>query len=84
VRFDGVSGDSRCPADAFCILGGDATVHVTVLEGASVFPYELHTGDMRPVRHGDITLALERLEPYPFSGRPIEPSEYRLTFRATR
>ena len=30
VTFVGVSGDSRCPADANCITGGDATVKLNV------------------------------------------------------
>jgi hypothetical protein len=84
VRFDGVTGDARCPADASCVLGGDATVHIAVVEGASVFPYELHTGPMRPVRHGDVAIELVRLDPYPFSAITIEPWEYRLTIRLTR
>ena len=84
VRFDGVSGDSRCPADAFCVLGGDAIVHIAVLEGTSVTPYELQTGPLQPVRYGDLTLELVRLDPYPFSARPIDPSEYRATLRVTR
>ena len=31
IRFVGVRGDSRCPADAVCILGGDAIVDIEVL-----------------------------------------------------
>jgi hypothetical protein len=85
VRFDGVTGDSRCPGDALCILGGDAVVHVTVLHGAATFAYELHTGSMQPVRYGELTLALEELQPYPFSSLPpIGPGDYRATIRATR
>jgi hypothetical protein len=85
VRFDGVTGDSRCPGDALCILGGDAVVHVAVLEGASVAAYELHTGILQPVRHDDLTLSLEELQPYPFSSLgPIAPADYRATIRATR
>jgi hypothetical protein len=85
VRFDGVSNDSRCPADALCLLGGDALVHVTVVAGSSVTPYELHTGSMEPVRHGDLTVALETLMPYPFSSLPpIGPSDYRATIRVIR
>src|SRR5688500_7044254 len=30
IRFDGVSGDSRCPADALCVTGGSASVQITV------------------------------------------------------
>lgn len=39
---------------------------------------------MLPVRHADMTIALERLEPYPFSAITIEPWEYRATLRVTR
>ncbi len=85
LRFDGVSGDSRCPADAICIQGGDALVQIAVLpfRGSSQ-AYALHTGDMRPVSHQDLTIALVELSPYPFSSRPIQPSDYRATLRVTR
>jgi hypothetical protein len=85
IRFNRVSGDSRCPGDAICITGGSAAVHITVLtNGGSTRDYELHTGDMRPVQHGDLTIALVELSPYPFSSRPIQPDEYRAIFRVTR
>ena len=45
VQFVRVSGDSRCPADALCIQGGDAIVHVRIADGSGGAPYELHTGD---------------------------------------
>jgi hypothetical protein len=85
VRFDAVTGDSRCPADAICITGGDAEVHIAVTPSAGARrDYTLHTGDMRPVRHEDLTIALVELAPYPFSARPIQPSDYRATLRLTR
>jgi hypothetical protein len=28
LKFDGVTGDNRCPADAMCVLGGSATVKI--------------------------------------------------------
>lgn len=84
VRFDGVDGDSRCPADAYCILGGDAVVQVSVLSGAGISPYELHTGSMAPVRHDELTISLVQLMPYPFSSTPIPPEGYRVTLRVTR
>jgi hypothetical protein len=86
LRFEGVSGDSRCPADAICIQGGDALVRIEVLSGprGQRQPYTLHTGDMRPVTHEDLTIALVELSPYPFSSRPIEPGDYRATLRVTR
>jgi hypothetical protein len=84
LRFEGVSNDSRCPANAICITGGDAHVKIEVIPAAgSGQPYTLHTGDMRPVAHGDLTIALVELSPYPF-GTPIEAGEYRAKLRVTR
>ena len=86
IGFHGVLGDSRCPADAFCIQGGDAIVRIDVLPsgGRASSTYDLHTGNMQPVRHGDLTIALENLSPYPFSSRTIPPQEYRATLHVTR
>jgi hypothetical protein len=84
VRFDGVSGDSRCPADAFCIQGGDAIVRVTATSDRGARQYELHTGSMQPVQHDGITITLVQLSPYPFSSRTIAPGEYRATLRVAR
>jgi len=87
VEFLRVSGDSRCPADAVCILGGDAIVHVRVLDGGGTADYELHTGDasLASVTHGSVRLTLDALEPYPFSSLPpIAPGDYRATLIATR
>jgi hypothetical protein len=83
VRFMGVDGDSRCPADAVCIQGGDALVKIDVLTGNHVDAYVLHTGDLRPVTHNDLTIALVSLVPYPFTSRPVEPADYRATLRVS-
>jgi hypothetical protein len=86
LRFEGVSGDSRCPGDALCIQGGDALVQIAVIpsRGGSR-AYALHTGDMRPVSHADLTIALVDLSPYPFSSLPpIQSADYRATLRVTR
>jgi hypothetical protein len=86
LRFDGVSGDSRCPADVFCVHGGDALVQIVVLPARGTSQgYALHTGDMRPVSHEDLTIALVELVPYPFSSKPpIQSADYRATLRVTR
>ena len=86
IRFDGVLGDSRCPADAICIQGGDAIVRLDVDGLGRRATHELHTGDSRIVtRHEDLTIALVQLEPYPFGSRPpIKPDDYRVTLRLTR
>lgn len=85
IRFLDVRGDSRCPADAVCILGGDAVVRIEVLSfGGGRQGYELHTGDLRPVAHEGLTIALVNLAPYPFSSQPIQPNDYRATLRVTQ
>jgi hypothetical protein len=87
VQFVRVSGDSRCPADALCILGGDALVHVRVREGAGrEAEYELHTGDSThaAVVYQNVRIALSELQPYPFSARTIAPDDYRATLTVTR
>ena len=86
IRFEGVGGDSRCPGDAICVWAGDATVRVVVsASGGASASYELHTVDLKPVQHLDVTIALEALSPYPFhSLGPIKPGDYRATPRITR
>jgi len=86
VRFVTVTGDSRCPADALCITGGDAIVHIQVIDGGATSAYELHTGDSSraTVSHKQVRIALVELQPYPFSSRTIAPAEYRATLTVTR
>jgi hypothetical protein len=85
IEFTGVSGDSRCPADALCIQGGDAIVNVRVSSAGSA-TYELHTGDATraSATHRSYRITLVQLNPYPFSSRTIAPNEYRATFTVTR
>lgn len=86
VQFVGVSGDSRCPADAFCIQGGDAIVEVRVLDGGATALYQLHTGDKQraSTAHRDVRIELLDVQPYPFSARPIDASDYRVTLVVSR
>jgi hypothetical protein len=85
VEFTGVSGDSRCPADALCIQGGDAIVHIRVTGNATA-SYELHTGDASraTAAHGRYLISLVELQPYPFSSSPIDPDDYRATLVVRR
>jgi hypothetical protein len=84
IRFIGVLGDSRCPADAMCVLGGDATVRIEIHAGAQAAKRDLHTGNMQPVTYDGLRVELVQLDPYPFSARPIQPEDYRATLRITR
>jgi hypothetical protein len=84
VRFVAVSGDSRCPADAVCIQGGDAIVKLQVTSDNDPREVELHTGSMQPVTSGNLTIELVQLTPYPFSGRTIQQEDYRATLKVSR
>lgn len=86
VRFEIVTGDSRCPADALCIQGGDALVHISVIDEGRTSAYELHTGDSSraTVTHKQIRIGLVELQPYPFSSRTIAPGDYRATLTVSR
>jgi len=79
IRFDLVASDSRCPADAFCIQGGDAIVRIQVWSNTASGTYDLHTGSLQPAVHEDLTISLVQLSPYPFSAHPIDAQDYRVT-----
>ena len=84
IRFVGVTGDSRCPIDVVCVQGGDAIVEIAVRSGRNAeTSYDLHTGDLRPVQHGTLTITLVQLAPDPFSTQTIPPQDYRATLRVT-
>jgi hypothetical protein len=84
IRFNQITGDNRCPADALCVLGGSADVSVTAMSARSTSDYVLRTGDMQPVQHDDFTISLVQVSPYPFSAQTIAPQDYRVTLTVTR
>ena len=84
VRFNRITGDNRCPADAVCILGGSADVSITAISSRSTREHVLKTGEMQPVQHDNYTIALVQVAPYPFSSRTIQPDEYRVTLKVTQ
>ena len=82
LRFEGVTGDSRCPGDAVCITGGDAVVKVVASGDGGTLSLDLHTGDSSraSVTYGGVKVTLVELTPYPFSSQPaIKPGDYRAT-----
>jgi hypothetical protein len=85
IEFVEVTGDSRCPADAVCIQGGDAIVHIRTLDSGKTNAYQLHTGDasLASVTHGNMRIELVQLQPYPFSARTIAPGDYRATLKVS-
>lgn len=86
ILFVGVTGDSRCPADALCIQLGDAAVRLRVFDAGATRDYELHTEGSRPTSftYQDLHVELTQLQPYPFSNRVIQSSDYRATIIVRR
>jgi hypothetical protein len=86
VEFVRVSGDSRCPADAICIQGGDAIVQIRATGGNSPELLGLHTGDSSQASalYDGARITLVELQPYPFSSRTIAPDEYRATLTVSQ
>ena len=86
LEFTDVTGDSRCPADAVCIQGGDAVVRVRATAGSAASTLELHTGDSTRAASTfqGLRVELMELQPYPFSSRTIAPGDYRATLRVTQ
>ena len=78
--FREVADDSRCPTDADCVWAGDASVVLGVRPAAGEPTLvTLHTGqpDTRAASAAGLRLTLERLDPQPSSGQPIERLRYR-------
>lgn len=75
VRFDSVTSDSRCPANATCIRAGEAFAHFTLIEDGNATPFTLEieglvmeVQDMERYQFqkvGRFTAALLLLQPYP-------------------
>lgn len=84
IRFIGVTGDNRCPADVVCVLGGSATVKIRIAASGASRELTFETGDPKPVIHESWTLELVQLQPFPFSASPINHEDYRATLRVKR
>jgi hypothetical protein len=86
LQFVRVSSDSRCPTDVQCVWAGDAVIVVRATDASASANYDLHTGDpkLTAARHSDVLIELLQLQPYPASGRSIEPSDYRATLQVRR
>jgi hypothetical protein len=86
LEFVEVSGDSRCPADAICIWGGDAVVRLRATAGTTGTTLDLHTGDLARASATiqGLRVELKELQPYPFSSRTIAQGDYRATLTVTR
>jgi hypothetical protein len=86
VKFEGVSGDSRCPIGVQCFWEGDATVTVTVSEPSrAAANLELHTSGKFPREgtYGRYRVRLVSLVPQPREGEGVPAGEYRATLQVS-
>jgi hypothetical protein len=86
VRFERVSGDSRCPVGTKCVWAGAAQVEMSVTTRANT----RSTGELSvsadsthstPADVGRYRLLGMQLDPYPKANHTIDPASYRLTLR---
>lgn len=86
VKFDGVSGDSRCPTGVMCVWEGDAVVVIEASEPPrAASDLELHTSARFPHEglYGRYRIELVSLVPQPREGEPVSAGSYRATVRVT-
>jgi Zn finger protein HypA/HybF involved in hydrogenase expression len=90
IGFEEVSSDSRCPKGEQCIWEGDATVRVWLRKASETREtLELHTSpreqsERSEPSYGSYGVELERLDPYPISGKTIPQEDYQATLQVTR
>lgn len=86
ILFERVSADTRCPADAMCVIQGDAVVAINLSLGGVGNKYDLYVNDAtrRRVTFQDYQVELSSLQPYPLASRPTDPATYRATLVVTK
>lgn len=82
IRFDSVTGDSRCPSDVDCARAGEAYAHFTLFEDGEPTPFTLEMeGMVREIQDMEryqfqqvdrFSIALLLLTPYPNTSVPSE------------
>lgn len=82
IRFDSVSGDSRCPVGVQCIWAGRADAVLTLSLAGISQTTTLSTGDMSKGGAGEttfngFTVRLENVEPPAKEGQKIEQKDYK-------
>lgn len=84
VTFVQIVQDSRCPADATCIIGGQVRVLLQLTHGTELFQTTLTLGDMLAEDISSITvdgyvITLSEVNPYPLASQPTDYADYTIT-----
>lgn len=81
IKFNEITGDSRCPSNVTCVWAGQVTCAVEVKKAGSSSQMTLTqsglTSDYAKATYQDYELAFN-VTPYPEAGTSIDKSEYRL------
>ena len=85
ITFAEMLGDSRCPADALCMMAGLVQVKVLVTVGQTQDEVvltlgDLYAGNVQQVDLHGYKLSLQAVEPYPVTTNRTQPDEYRAVF----
>lgn len=79
AKFEGVTEDSRCPADVVCVWQGQATIAMSVqVDGGDAQDLMLTVGDEQypSAMVGEYSVRVVQLRPYPVSSGQIGPGDY--------
>ena len=83
ITFIRVVSDSRCPSDVDCIWAGNGQIEIEIRTNGNTDTVRLNTYDgARAASAGNYRIEFLALAPIPSSTDPIEPDEYRATFKA--
>jgi hypothetical protein len=89
ITFNGVTADSRCPLGVMCIQAGNASVSLTVTDGAGVkTPVVLYANPTpqtpTSAKVGGYEIAVVELAPVSRRGVTIPPASYVATLHAAK
>jgi len=85
IKFNSVTGDSRCPSDVICIWAGEANCNTVFKYKGVDYPVILTAGGSNPDSYAFENYKVYfNLQPYPVSTQQIDSSAYRLILTVTK
>jgi len=85
IKFDKVTGDSRCPSDVICVWAGEAKCDIAFIYKGVNYPVTLTAGGSNPDNYAFENYKVYfNLQPYPISTQQIAPGDYRLVITVTK
>ena len=80
ITLNEIVNDSRCPAGVACIWAGAVTANVTLESKGQKMTSAIVSGTA-PIQFGGYSISITDVIPPTRSGLPMQPSDYRVTFR---